>query len=179
MDELENLRYPIGQFECPTHATHEDIEHWISILEAFPNRLENLVKDLTDEQLDTVYRPDGWTVRQVVHHVSDSHHHAYNRFKWTLTEDKPLIKAYFEERWAELIDSRTAPINMSLNHIKAIHFKLVYLIKRLSEDDLKKHFLHPETNTEVSLGYTVGNYAWHSNHHYAHIEHLLKRNNWI
>ncbi len=178
-EQLEKLKYPIGQFECPTNITKQHIENWISVLENFPNRIENLVKDLTDSQLDTVYRPDGWTVRQVVHHISDSHHHSYNRFKWALTEDKPLIKAYFEDRWAELIDSKTAPIGMSINHIKAIHFKLVYLLKTLSQDDLNKSFIHPETNSEVLLSYNIGNYAWHSNHHYAHIENLLKRNHWI
>ncbi|GAA3613829.1 putative metal-dependent hydrolase [Flavivirga amylovorans] len=177
--QLEKFKYPIGKFECPTNVTKQDIESWISILEHFPNRLENLVKDLTDDQLDTVYRPGGWTVRQVIHHVSDSHHHAYTRFKWALTEDKPLIKAYFEERWAELIDSKTAPIDMSIHHIKAVHFKLVYLLKTLSQEDLNASFLHPETNSEVLLSYNIGNYAWHSSHHYAHIEHVLKRNNWI
>ena len=177
--ELQKLKYPIGQFDCPNNISDQHIESWISILEHFPNRLENLVKDLTNVQLDTVYRPDGWTIRQVIHHISDSHHHSYTRFKWALTEDKPIIKAYFEERWAELFDSKLAPIDMSLNHIKAIHFKLVYLLKGLSRDDLNKSFMHPETNSEVLLGFNVGNYAWHSNHHYAHIENLLKRNHWI
>ncbi|MBU2952112.1 putative metal-dependent hydrolase [Tamlana agarivorans] len=172
--ELEHLKYPIGHFECPEKISESDIKQWISVLEAFPNRLEKLVAGLSDEQLDTVYRTGGWTVRQVVHHVSDSHHHSYTRFKWALTEDKPVIKAYFEERWAELIDSKSAPINMSLQHIKAIHFKLVYLLKTLSEADLNKSFIHPETNSEVKLNYQIGNYAWHSNHHYAHIEQILK-----
>ncbi|WP_303317411.1 putative metal-dependent hydrolase [Flavivirga abyssicola] len=173
--QLEKLKYPIGKFKSPTHITKQDIESWISILEHFPNRLENLVKDLTDDQLDTVYRPGGWTVRQVVHHISDSHHHSYTRFKWALTEDKPLIKAYFEDRWAELIDSKTAPIEMSINHIKAIHFKLVYLLKTLSLDDLNTSFIHPETSSEILLSYNIGNYAWHSNHHYAHIANLLMK----
>jgi hypothetical protein len=149
------------------------------VLELFPTRLENLVKDLTDAQLDTVYRPGGWTIRQVVHHVSDSHLHSYIRFKWTLTEDKPVIKAYFEERWAELIDSKTAPIQMSIDQIKSTHFKLVYLLKGLSKDHLNRCFIHPESNSEVMLGYNIGNYAWHSNHHYAHIENLLKQNHWV
>ncbi|MFH4964336.1 YfiT family bacillithiol transferase [Gaetbulibacter sp. M235] len=178
-EELHQLQYPIGKFEIPTSITQSQIKSWISILEHFPNRLESLVKNLTDNQLDTVYRPDGWTVRQVVHHVSDSHHHSYSRFKWALTEDKPVIKAYYEDRWAELIDSKTAPIDMSIQHIKAIHFKLVYLLKRLNENDLNKLFIHPETKKEVLLKQNIGIYAWHSNHHYAHIENLLKRNNWI
>lgn len=177
--ELLNLKYPIGQYDCPDTISKSDIESWISILEHFPNRLEKLVKDLSEEQLDTAYRPDGWTIRQVVHHLSDSHQHSYIRFKWTLTEDKPVIKAYFEERWAELLDSKRAPIKMSLNHLSATHYKLVYLLKELKETDLSKCFIHPETNTEITLSYNIGNYAWHSNHHYAHIEHLLIRKGWL
>lgn len=177
--ELQKLKYPIGTFECPNTISDGHIESWISILEHFPNRLENLVKGLSDSQLDTVYRPGGWTIRQVVHHISDSHHHSYARFKWALTEDTPVIKAYFEDRWAALFDSKTAPIDMSLQHLKAVHYKLVYLLKGLSKDDLNKCFIHPESNKEVMLGYNVGMYAWHSSHHYAHIENLLKINGWI
>ena len=177
--ELQQLRYPIGEFDCPSNISNQQIESWISILEHFPHRLENLVKDLSDAQLDTVYRPEGWTIRQVIHHVSDSHHHSYTRFKWALTENKPVIKAYFEERWAELIDTKAAPIEMSLNHLKAIHYKLVYLLKTLSDDDLNKCFIHPETNSEVSLKKNIGVYAWHSNHHYAHVENLMKRKGWL
>lgn len=177
--ELENLKYPIGKFDCPTNIYPQQIEGWISILEHFPNRLEHLVKNLSDDQLDTPYRPEGWTVRQVIHHLSDSHHHSYARFKWTLTEDAPVIKAYYEDRWAELFDTKSAPIDMSLLHLKAIHAKLVYLLKGLSDNDLNKHFIHPETQSEVVLKKNIGMYAWHSNHHYAHIENLMKRNNWI
>ncbi|SFZ92893.1 DinB superfamily protein [Flaviramulus basaltis] len=177
--ELQKLKYPIGEFNSTSNISKQNIESWISILEYFPNRLEKLVSGLTDEQLNTVYRSNGWTIRQVVHHLSDSHHHSYNRFKWALTEDKPVIKAYHEERWAELLDAKTAPIEMSLLHLKAIHAKLVYLLKTLNDDDLNKCFIHPETNSEVLLKKNIGIYAWHSNHHYAHIENLLKRNNWL
>ncbi|WP_147678621.1 YfiT family bacillithiol transferase [Algibacter pacificus] len=177
--ELQKLKYPIGQFICPEKITLQHLESWISILEHFPDRLNHLVKGLTNQQLDTPYRPEGWTIRQVVHHLSDSHHHSYTRFKWALTEDKPVIKAYFEERWAELIDSKSAPIAMSLAHLRAIHFKLVYLLKTLSEEDLQVCFIHPETQSEVPLNYNIGNYAWHSNHHYAHIENLMKLKGWI
>ncbi len=177
--ELQKLKYPIGTFDCPSNITSESIESWISILEHFPNRLENLIKNLSYEQLNTPYRPDGWTVRQIIHHLADSHHHSYARFKWTLTEEKPVIKAYFEDRWANLFDYKTAPINMSLLHLKAVHAKLVYLLKGLNEADLNKSFIHPETQNEVLLNYNIGMYAWHSNHHYAHIENLMKCNNWI
>ncbi|MCB4799732.1 putative metal-dependent hydrolase [Tamlana sp. PT2-4] len=179
VEDLQKLKYPIGQFNGPEKITKVEIDSWILELETLPNKLELLVGVLTDNQLDTVYRPGGWTVRQVVHHISDSHHNSYLRFKWALTEDKPLIKAYYEDRWAELFDSKTAPIQMSLNHLKAIHVKLVYLLKGLSLADLQKSFIHPEDNLEYTLAFNVGKYAWHGNHHYAHIENLLKRENWI
>ena len=177
--ELQTLKYPIGHFESPETITNQHIKDWITTLEQFPIRFEALVKHLSKEQLDTRYRPDGWTIRQVVHHVSDSHHHSYIRFKWALTEDTPVIKAYNEQLWAELPDSKTAPIQMSIEHIKAVHYKLVNLLKGLSRTDLEKSFFHPETNNYVQLAYNIGNYAWHSNHHYAHVENLLKRKDWM
>lgn len=176
--ELEQLRYPIGKFDCPKNITSEQISSWISILEHFPSRLENLVMDLTDKQLDTHYRPEGWTIRQVVHHLSDSHHNSYTRFKWALTEDKPVIKVYYEQRWAELFDTKTAPIEMSINHLKAVHAKLVFLVKGLHISDLDKAFIHPEGNETIMLKENLGIYAWHCNHHYAHIENVLKREGW-
>lgn len=177
--DLQNLKYPIGQFDCPKNISQKHIENWIKTLEQFPIRFEALVKYLSKNQLDTPYRPGGWTIRQVVHHVADSHHHSYTRFKWALTEDKPIIKAYDEKLWAELNDSKSHPIQMSIEHIKAIHYKLVNLLKSLPEKDLKKSFIHPETNTEVPLSYNIGNYAWHSNHHYAHIENIMKHKGWL
>ena len=177
--ELQQLRYPIGKFQAPDQITPELLAQWIDTLEQFPIRLEAMVKFLSKEQLDTPYRPEGWTIRQVVHHVSDSHHHSYTRFKWALTEDKPIIKAYNQALWAELHDTKTAPIPMSIEHLKAVHYKLVYLLKGLSEDEWNRSFIHPESNSEVPLRLNVGIYAWHCNHHYAHIENLLKRNGWI
>lgn len=173
-----DLRYPIGQFQAPQKITEEVKQKWIQTLEDFPSRLENLVKELSDEQLDTPYREGGWTVRQVVHHCSDSHHHSYIRFKWALTENSPLIKAYNEADWAELFDTKTAPINMSLDHLKAVHYKLVYLLKGLSDQDLEKVFVHPESGDNVVLRKNIGIYAWHCDHHYAHIENLLVRKGW-
>jgi len=177
-EALEQLRYPIGKFKIPESISKEDLRQWITVLEELPQRLDEMVSPLTNEQLETPYRPEGWTVRQLVHHISDSHHNSYIRFKWALTEDTPTIKAYDEKAWAELFDTRTAPIQMSLNHLSAIHAKLVYLLKGLSSDDLKRTFIHPDGNQESTLEENIGRYAWHSNHHYAHIQNLIKRKGW-
>ena len=177
-DNLTQLQYPIGKFEVPDQITDAHLKEWISILEHLPQKLEDMVQPLSDEQLETPYRPGGWTVRQLVHHISDSHHHSYIRFKWALTEDKPLIKAYFEKEWSKLFDANTAPIQMSLDHLKAVHAKLVYLLKGLSREELKRQFVHPEGNVDTSLEENVGRYAWHGSHHFAHIENLIKREGW-
>ena len=176
--ELEKLKYPIGLFNCPDEINQNHIDEWINVLETFPNKLSTLVSSLSDEQLNTNYRPEGWTIRQVIHHLADSHHHSYIRFKWALTEDKPVIKYYYEQLWAELPDAKYAPIQLSLDHIKVIHAKLVYLLKSLSLDELSKSFIHPEHNEEVVLKKNIGIYAWHSQHHYAHIENLMIRKSW-
>ncbi|WP_299104664.1 YfiT family bacillithiol transferase [uncultured Tenacibaculum sp.] len=175
---MDTLKYPIGTPNIPNDVSTELINTWIQIIEEFPAKLTTLVEELSEEQLDTPYRTDGWTIRQVIHHCADSHHNSYTRFKWTLTEDKPVIKAYFEDRWAELIDYK-APIILSLNHLTALHAKWVYFLQRLSKDDLVKVFIHPEGNEEVSLKENIGIYAWHCQHHYAHIEQLMLRKNWI
>jgi len=176
--ELEKLKYPIGKFVSSEKYSGSKVNEWISILEYFPERLESLVNNLSDSQLDTRYRPDGWTLRQVVHHLADSHHHSYIRFKWALTEDKPVIKYYYEKLWAELPDAKSAPIELSINHLKAVHAKLVYLLKSLNVNDLNKSFIHPEYNEEIVLWKNIGIYAWHSNHHYAHIENLVIGKGW-
>ncbi len=177
-ENLERLRYPIGKFNCPDAINQEQLSDWIAVLENFPTKLTNLVSNLNNEQLDTPYRPEGWTVRQVVHHVADSHHHSYIRFKWALTEDKPVIKYYYEHLWAELDDIKNAPIQISLNHLSAVHAKLVNLLKSMNNEQFDRTFIHPEHNEEISLRENVGKYAWHSNHHYAHIAGLIERNNW-
>ena len=170
---LEQLKYPIGKPKIPENITENHIKDWITILEEFPQKLTKLVENLSKDQLETHYRESGWTIRQVIHHLADSHHNSYIRFKWALTENKPLIKAYFEDRWAELHDTKNAPILLSLNALASTHAKLVYLLKGLTFKDLQKTFIHPETNKEVTLAQNIGVYAWHSNHHYAHIEVVL------
>ncbi|WP_430408523.1 YfiT family bacillithiol transferase [Kordia sp.] len=176
--DLEKLKYPIGKTQIPKHITTEHISEWIAVLENFPEKLKTLVVHLSSTQLDTRYRPEGWTIRQVIHHLSDSHHNSYTRFKWTLTEDKPVIKAYYENRWAELFDSKNAPIQLSLDTLTALHAKWVYFLKGLNDDDLNQIFIHPDGNEEVSLKENIGIYAWHCNHHYAHIEQLMIRKGW-
>ncbi len=176
---LEQLKYPIGQPNIPTIITSEVITEWITTLENFPEKLDTVTASLSEEQLNTPYRDGGWTIRQVVHHCYDSHQNSYTRFKWALTEDKPLIKAYYEDRWAELHDSKNAPIILSINALKALHAKWVYLLKGLSNEDLDTYFVHPSGNEKVGLKENIGIYAWHCNHHFAHIENLLIRKSWI
>ncbi|MGJ8659735.1 MAG: YfiT family bacillithiol transferase [Cellulophaga fucicola] len=176
---LDSLKYPIGHFSCPKEISKEQLHNWILILENFPKKLQDLVVNLNDTQLNTPYRPEGWSVRQLIHHIADSHHHSYTRFKWSLTEDKPVIKAYEEKDWAMLTDATTAPIVLSLNYITALHAKMVYLLKLLSVEQLQLEFIHPADSSKVSVAENIGRYAWHSNHHYGHIENLCKREGWL
>lgn len=176
---LQTLKYPIGEAKIPSEINKEHIKEWIKIIENFPLELEALVQYLSEEQLDTVYRQNGWTIRQVIHHCSDSHQNSYIRFKWALTEDQPIIKAYFEDKWGELFDSKAAPINLSINVLKALHAKWIYLLKGLTTKDLALTFIHPESKESVSLAENIGIYAWHCNHHYAHIYNLIERKNWL
>ena len=176
--DIIQLQYPIGHFIYPDLVTQGIVSNWIQILEELPVTLENLVKHLSDGQLDTPYRPGGWTVRQLVHHIADSHHHSYTRFKWALTEDEPLIKAYEEKEWSSLFDAKTAPIEISLSYLKALHAKIIFLLRGLSTEDLNKCYVHPDGNIRVTIKENIGKYAWHSQHHCAHIQGLLRRKEW-
>lgn len=174
-EQLEKLKYPIGKYEIPEDITDALVAEWIESLESLPKRLRKLVENLSEEQLETPYRLEGWTVRQTVHHIADSHHNSYIRFKWALTEDRPVIKAYDEKAWSDLFDAKSAPIVLSLDHLSAVHAKLVYLLKGLSRYHLQRIFIHPDGHKESPLDENIGRYAWHGNHHYAHIENVLKR----
>ena len=180
MEDLtaEELRYPIGKVKLPDVIKSQDINDWISVLEETPNKVKHLVRNLNEKQLDTPYREEGWTIRQVLHHLVDSHMNSYIRFKWALTEDEPVIKAYFEERWAELPDSTGGPIELALEALEALHVKWTYLLRSLDKDQLKRSFVHPESKSKVSLEQNIGIYAWLSQHHIAHIENLMKRRGW-
>jgi len=169
-------RYPIGKFECKGEITNEVVKTWIEEIEELPGLLRSVVKNMNMEQLDTPYRLGGWTVRQVVHHLADSHMNAYIRFKLALTEENPTIKPYQEDKWAELRDSKL-PINVSLELLTALHKRLVQLLRSLNSNDLKRTFLHPESG-EVSVGRNIGMYAWHGRHHLAHITSLASRKGW-
>ena len=171
------LRYPIGKFSPKEGYISTEIEQLISRIESLPTRLEKEVSNLSQSQLDTPYREGGWTVRQVVHHMSDSHMNAYIRFKWSLTEDTPMIKAYDEKRWAETAETKADP-TLSISLLKALHAKWIVLLKQLTDVELKKEFVHPETKKNVRLNNLMALYAWHGDHHLAHITSLKKRMNW-
>ena len=166
---MRELQYPIGEFTAPEHVSDEQVREWIDDIETLPARLRRAVSELSPTELDTPYRPGGWTARQVVHHVPDSHLNSYVRFKWTLTEDEPTIKAYHEDRWAELADYASVPVESSLALLETLHARWVGLLRSLTSADLDRAFIHPETNNRVQLRVNVGIYAWHGRHHLAHL----------
>ncbi len=175
MSNDEALRYPIGKFTPKDSYTAEDVRSNISRIAALPNKVEQAVKNFSEAQLDTPYRDGGWTIRQVLHHLADSHMDAYIRFKWTLTENTPTIKAYNEKAWAETSETKHHP-RISIDLLKALHIKLVELLKGLGPNDLAKEFTHPETQKNVSLARLIALYAWHGEHHLGHI-HIVGKTN--
>ena len=177
MKPSRDLRYPIGRFSPVAAVTPGQVDAWIDDIAALPSDLRQTVSELSDSQLDTPYRPGGWTVRQVVHHLPDSHMNSLIRFKWALTEDRPLIKAYDEKGWAELGDSRK-PIDQSLDLLDALHRRWASLLRDLDWTQLQREFVHPESGP-TTLAVTVGVYAWHGRHHLAHIERLMERSGWV
>ena len=176
--ELEKLQYPIGKFVAPNLYSSEYLLEKIDEIASFPERLKKEVSQLTKEQLETPYRPGGWTIRQVIHHCADSHMNCFIRIKWALTEETPTIKFYHEDLWGELHDNVTMPIEPTLSFLEGFHFRLAYLMKSLSDKDLQKSFIHPANNNTYKSEEIIGTYAWHGNHHLAHITELKKRNGW-
>jgi hypothetical protein len=164
-----SLRFPIGEFSAPTLIRPSDIEGWIDQIATLPDRLEAVCADLDNDTLNTRYRPGGWTIRQVVHHIADSHMNSYIRFKLSLTETCPTIRPYHEERWASLPDSADGPIAFSLPLIRALHEKWVYLLRGLSTEDLARTYFHPADDATFQLDHAIGLYSWHGEHHLAHI----------
>ena len=176
--ELHKLRFPIGEYSPQKNISDADIKKHIAVIEAFPDKLRNAVDNLTEDQLNTPYRPNGWNVKQVVHHVVDSHMNSFMRFKLALTEDVPAIKPYFEDRWAELEDYKSTPLEVSLDLLDNLHKRWVILLKSLTPEQLKRTFYHPEHERKIPLDEFIGLYSWHSEHHLAHITNLKKRMDW-
>jgi len=174
---LEQLKFPIGKYVKPAVIDAESIESWIKTITDFPEQLSSTTALLDNNQLDTQYRPDGWTIRQVVHHCADSHMNALIRFKLALTEDQPTIKPYAEALWAELPDSILS-IEPSLKIIEGVHKRWGELLKLLSQKELKRTLFHPEHKKTFALDEYIGNYAWHCTHHLAHIQVLKKQKGW-
>jgi len=172
-----DLRYPIGRYTAPDRLDAEWRAARIAEMAALPSEMRAAVHGLDDAQLDTPYRPEGWTVRQVVHHVPDSHMNMYLRFKWALTEQTPTIKPYDEGAWAELPDTRLTPIATSLTLLEAVHDRCVRLLRAMSEQDFDRRYVHPESG-EHTLSHMVGSYAWHGRHHVAHVTSLRDRMGW-
>lgn len=170
----EQLRYPVGKFQPKESYTSQEITSFIAAIEAAPDKISEAFKKLSSKQLDTPYREGGWTARQVLHHLADSHMHAYIRFKWTLTENSPTIKAYNEKLWAETYEVAQDP-ELSVNLIKALHTKWVTLLKSLTSSDLEKYFVHPETGKQIRLDRLTATYAWHGEHHLAHLNIILNK----
>lgn len=169
----DDPRYPIGKFAF----TAPEAGQWLQQLEVLPAELGEATAALSDRQLDTPYRDGGWTVRQLVHHVADSHANSYIRFRLALTEDAPVIKPYAEDRWAELEDAKSGPIGVSLNLLDAIHYRWVRLLRSLDDEQWQRVFVHPD-NGRTSLLHALGLYAWHGKHHLAHVTNLSRRMGW-
>ena len=174
---MSDLSYPIGRFSMESDPTDEERRQAIEQIAETPARLREAVSGLSAAQLDTEYRPGGWTIRQVVHHVPDSHMNSYVRFKLALTEEEPTIRPYMEDRWAMLEDSRITPLETSLALLDALHERWVILLRALEEADFKRAFSHPEWGV-VPLDKAIAIYAWHGRHHVAHVTSLRERMGW-
>ncbi len=174
-----DFRYPVGEFERPPlPLTADQRARYVDEIAALPDRFEAAVAGLSEKQLDTPYRPGGWTVRQVAHHVPDSHMNALVRFKLALTEKTPTIKPYDEARWAELGDVRETPVSVSLALLEALHHRWVTRLRAMTEDDFARTYRHPELGSTLSLDHALAMYAWHCRHHTAHVTELRGREGW-
>ncbi len=174
---MEDLKYPVGKFNKDEPITTNRRKELIGEIEELPAKLRQAVESMNDIQLDTPYRPGGWTVRQVVHHLVDSHLNAYIRIKLGATETQPTIKPYEEKLWAELPDGKHGPIDMSLTLLDALHYRWTVFLRQLQPGDFDRTINHPVSGV-MSLNVMVGLYAWHGRHHLAHITGLKKREKW-
>lgn len=171
--DIEKLKFPIGKCPKIDDVSPNDLETWIDTIENFPSKIKTMTSTLSIEELNWIYRPKGWCIKQVVHHCADSHMNSLIRFKLALTEDVPTIKPYEEQLWAELSDGNSNDISSSIQIIEGVHARWVLLLKSLGAKELKRQFFHPENLKISSLEETIGVYAWHCNHHLAHIEQAL------
>jgi hypothetical protein len=174
---MTDPRFPIGKFSYAGSPTPQQQQQFLDDIEQTPARMRAAVAGLSEQQLDTPYRDGGWTVRQVVHHVPDSHLNSYVRFKLALTEDDPTIKPYMEDRWAELPEAKSAPIEVSLTLLENLHCRWMLLLRNLKPEDWKRTFRHPELGS-VPLEKNLALYSWHGKHHVAHITSLRERMKW-
>lgn len=163
------LRFPIGKFKKPEFITSEIVADWIKIIKHFPNEISSEVINLSEYQLLYKYRAGSWNIKQLVHHCADSHLNSFIRFKLSLTEETPIIKPYFEDKWAELDDYKNASIIHSLKIIEGLHARWSILLESLTEQQLVRDFYHPADNKKINLSENIGIYAWHCNHHIEHI----------
>jgi DinB superfamily len=168
--ETEKLRYPIGVFVAPQIVTTFMRSKAIDSIESFPAALSQSVKNLNDAQLDSVYRPDGWTIRQVVHHCADSHMNAFIRMRLALTQETPTINSYREDLWSEMADNRTLPVRVSLQLLQSLHHRWAVMLRTLSETDWARTYIHPQYQKTYRMDVVLLNYEWHCNHHLAHIK---------
>src|SRR5690349_8762756 len=174
---MTDLRYPIGRFERRDSLTSDERRHHIDTIAAAPQKLREAIRGLTEHQLDTPYRDGGWTVRQVVHHVPDSHMNAYVRFKLALTEDSPAIKTYDEAEWARLPDVQQTPVEVSLALLDALHARWTTVLRAIDDAQWQRTVQHPEWGA-IRIDQTLGLYAWHGRHHVAHVTGLRERQGW-
>lgn len=176
MSNDEILRYPIGKFNPKPDYTSSELDAAIGRIDALPSSIENVIRHFNRQQFEIAYRDGGWTARQVIHHLSDSHMNAYIRFKWTLTEDTPMIKAYDEKKWAETPEINSDP-RLSVDLLKALHAKWVALLTALTGNDILKEYVHPETKKNVRLDRMIALYAWHGDHHLGHLKIIAGKSN--
>ncbi len=175
---IEQLKYLIGKYQSLASIAESDIHAWITQISDLPLRLRTAVSKLSDEQLDTPYREGGWTLRQVVHHLADSHANAYVRFKLAITEDNPTIRPYLEAKWAECQDAKFGGVEVSLKLVEAIHERWVMFLNSLEFVDYDRTYTHPEHNRVFTLKHITGMYAWHCEHHLQHILTTIQRQGW-
>ncbi|WP_419870873.1 YfiT family bacillithiol transferase [Chryseobacterium sp. CT-SW4] len=178
MTNLEEKKFPIGPFIAPQNICDIELDGYIKVIKNFPGKLKNLVENWSDDELDTPYREEGWTVRQLINHIADSHINSFIRFKLALTEDNPIIKPYDEAKWAELQDSISISIKPALRIIKGTHQRWYVLLKSLTNKQFERTFRHPEHQEDHDLRYYLAMYVWHCNHHFAHIDNLKKEKGW-